>query len=265
PGTFALVIDCAEGREVRRLHAPDGRHFQGHGAFLDGGRVLATTENAYEIGDGRIGFWDAEAGFRRIGEVPSGGIGPHEAIRLPGDVLAVANGGILTHPSTGREKLNLDTMRPNLTYLRDGEVLDRVVPPDPRLSIRHLAARPDGTLAMAMQWEGDPLEEVPLLGRHAPGRTAAWHGADLAPRMQCYAGSVAWSGDGRSVAITGPRGGLAAIWTDGRRDLLHRTDICGVAPGRAGLVFTDGLGGVLTEDGATKHDVMWDNHLVAIG
>ncbi|MEM7491317.1 MAG: DUF1513 domain-containing protein, partial [Pseudomonadota bacterium] len=47
PGTFALVIDCAEGREVRRLHAPDGRHFQGHGAFLDGGRVLATTENAY--------------------------------------------------------------------------------------------------------------------------------------------------------------------------------------------------------------------------
>ena len=45
PGTFALVIDCAEGREVARLHSPEGRHFFGHGAFTpDGGAALHHRE-----------------------------------------------------------------------------------------------------------------------------------------------------------------------------------------------------------------------------
>ena len=50
PGTFALVIDCAEGREVARLHTPEGRHFYGHGAFTPDGGLLFTTENAIEDG-----------------------------------------------------------------------------------------------------------------------------------------------------------------------------------------------------------------------
>ena len=55
--------------------------------------------------------------------MPSGGIGPHEILRLPGArLLAIANGGIHTRPDTGREKLNLDTMRPNLTLMdEDGD------------------------------------------------------------------------------------------------------------------------------------------------
>jgi hypothetical protein len=31
--------------------------------------------------------------------------------------LVVANGGILTDPGSGRAKLNIATMRPNLSYL----------------------------------------------------------------------------------------------------------------------------------------------------
>ena len=45
PGTFAVVIDCAEGRAVAELHSPENRHFYGHGAFTADGASSYTTEN----------------------------------------------------------------------------------------------------------------------------------------------------------------------------------------------------------------------------
>ena len=272
PGTFALVIDCADGTVLRRLDAPEGRHFYGHGAFLDGGRVLVTTENAFASGAGRLGLWDAGDGYRRIGDMASGGIGPHEVIRLPGtETLAVANGGIRTHPDTDREKLNLATMRPNLAYIRAGKVVEAVeLDPDlHQASIRHLAARADGTVAFAMQWEGPVDRVVPLLGLHRRGgapRLRAASDVDQAA-LAGYAGSVAFSGDGHRVAITAPRGGVAHIFdaaTDAPPALLRRADVCGVAPLGRGLAFSDGLGGILQDGQGRRHNVLWDNHLVPV-
>ena len=273
PGRFGLVLDCLTGAVTHRLEPPADRHFYGHGAYLDDGRILVTTENAFETGAGRLGLWDAAQGYRRIGDMPSGGIGPHEVIRLPGtETLAVANGGIRTHPDSDREKLNLDTMRPNLSYVRDGAVVESVeLPPDLRpASIRHIAARGDGLLAMALQWEGDPARIVPLLATHRRGATPRTHAADDAAQavLQGYAGSIALSGDGTEIAVTGPRGGVAHVYPadgTGPPRIVHRPDICGAAPAGGGLAFTDGLGGVLHPGGATRHDVAWDNHLVAIG
>lgn len=128
PGTFALVIDCASGVLHTRLDAPEGRHFYGHGTFSADGALLYTTENAFETGLGWIGVWDASTGYRRLGDFSSGGIGPHDVALMPdGETLVVANGGIRTHPATGRQKLNLSTMAPALTYLRasDGSLVER--------------------------------------------------------------------------------------------------------------------------------------------
>ena len=152
PGTFALVIDCAEGREVARLHSPDDRHFYGHGAFTPDGTLLLTTENAISEGTGRLGIWDAADGYKRIGEVWSGGSGPHEVRLMPdGSRFAVANGGIETDPTSGRSELNLATMRSSLAYVdvASGEVVDTLsLDEGLRLnSIRHIAAGRDGTLA----------------------------------------------------------------------------------------------------------------------
>ncbi|MCE0505933.1 DUF1513 domain-containing protein [Roseivivax sp. GX 12232] len=277
PGRFALVIDCAAGRLVQRLDAPKGRHFYGHGAFLAGGEVLATTENEMENGEGRIGLWSRTDGYARIGEIASGGIGPHEIRALPGDVLVVANGGIRTHPDNGREKLNLDSMRPSLAYVTlAGDILDEVVlPPElHRNSIRHLAVAPDGRVAFAMQWQGDVSAPVPLLGLHRRGDAPVLAEAGLAEQiaMEGYAGSVAFARDGARVAITSPRGGRLHLF-DGEgtfRAALRRGDVCGVAPSRRGLVVTDGQGGVLAvEDDAlasvARAPLAWDNHLVAVG
>ena len=173
PGRFADVIDCRSGAATARLEPPAGHHFYGHGTFSPDGSRLFTTENDYENARGVIGVWDATGGYRRITAFSSGGIGPHDmALRRDAPGLVVANGGIETHPDSGRAKLNLPDMRPNLSYLSlEGELQAQMeLAQELRLnSIRHLAVRADGTVGFAMQWQGDPGEQLPAAGRHRPG------------------------------------------------------------------------------------------------
>ena len=275
PGRFALVIDCVTGRELARLAAPAGRHFYGHGTFSADGDLLFTTENDYETARGIVGIWDARHRYKRLGEFSSGGIGPHDIRRVPGsDTLVVANGGIETHPETGRAKLNIPTMRPNLSYLSySGTLQDSAEPPEEmhRNSIRHLSVRRDGLVAAACQWQGD-LGDVPaLLATHRPGEPLHFHASatDLERKMQGYVGSVAVSQDGEQIAITGPRGGLASVFDVAGRytGFLDEPDICGTAALPDGFAFTTGKGFVLFDrpdaGRPVRQNLQWDNHLVA--
>lgn len=273
PGTYALVIDCATGALRQTLTAPQGRHFYGHAAFSADGKTLFTTESDIATGAGRIGAWDRRHSFARIDEFASGGIGPHEILRLPSGDLAVANGGIRTHPDRGRDKLNLDTMHANLTVLSPGGTVLRQAhtPPEARLnSLRHIAAGPDGTVACAFQWQGDPFD--------APSLLALSTGEDLEPvpmasellhGLDGYIGSVAATGP-ETFAATAPRGGRL-IRFDRLRGVTqtHRaTDVCGVTSSRQGALATDGLGRIHTlapwSPLAAHTGLAFDNHLIAI-
>jgi hypothetical protein len=281
PGRYAIVVDCAAGAERVRLAPPPGRVFCGHGAFSPDGATLFTCESLEAYGEGRVGVWDAAGGWRRIGEIASGGVGPHEILASgDGGALVVANGGILTHPDSERVKLNVATMRPNLAWLglSDGRVTDLVeAEPGLRLnSLRHLATRPDGLVAVAAQWEGDLREAPPLLALRRPGASGFdWIAAPppLQRRTRGYAGSVALSLDGRHVAYTAPRGGLALVFgVDGALvGAVERADVCGLAPAPGGFALTDGAGGValaavgpagLRAGSPLPHPCAWDNHLV---
>lgn len=265
PGRFAFVIDCAEGAVTRHLTPPDGHHFYGHGAFLEGGRILVTTENAYESGEGRLGVWDVKEGYRRIDEIASGGIGPHEVVRLQGtETLAVANGGIRTHPNRGRDKLNLDTMRPNLSYLVDGVVVDRLELSDSQLSIRHLAVRVEGTVAIGLQAEHAVPRPTPIIALHRMSENPALLGSEISIDVEGYVGSIAWSGNGQQVVATCPRGGRALVWNGTAFAPFHRTEICGVAPLDNGFAYTDGLGGFFCGETVARLPIQWDNHLVKV-
>ena len=113
PGSFALAFDIHDRRAPVLFTTPANRHFYGHGVFSRDGRLLYATEHDNETRDGLIGVYNATGGYKRIGEMPTYGIGPHEVILLSdGKTLAVANGGIETHIETGREKLNLSSMQP---------------------------------------------------------------------------------------------------------------------------------------------------------
>ena len=168
PGDWALVLDPATGGALGRLAAIAGRHFYGHGAFSSDGAFLYMSENRFEDGAGVIGVWHVAKHWRRICDWSSHGVGPHE-IRVfgGGTRFAVANGGIRTHPDTGRAKLNVDTMSSSLAVLdtSDGRLVrsTSLVARHPRLSIRHLDIDRDTRIVVAMQHEGSRRDRVPLV------------------------------------------------------------------------------------------------------
>ncbi|ATG46262.1 twin-arginine translocation pathway signal [Celeribacter ethanolicus] len=278
PGTFAVVVNCATGRITHRLDAPEGRHFMGHGLFVQNGDLLLTPENHYAEKRGILGIWDRRKNYARVGEVPTHGIGPHDVKQLSDGTLVVANGGIFTHPDIGegRQKLNIDVMEPSLVYLSpDYALVEKHVlaPGLHQNSIRHLSLAPDEQVAFAMQWEGDESETVPLLGLHRRGEAVVLAEADLGEQyaMKGYAGSVSHSGDGTEVAISSPRGGRIHRFDAGGNFLgaVVRGDVCGLAPMGDGYLGSDGFGALL----AMKEEMRplnavpglaWDNHLVAL-
>lgn len=275
PGTFALAIDCMTGKEMTRLTAPKGRHFYGHGVFSADGARLYTTENDYENAEGVIGVWDVQNGFRRIGEFSSGGVGPHEMRLMPnGGSLVVANGGLETHPASGRTKLNIPTMQPSLSYLSlDGALLEQVEAPQDmrRSSMRHLAVRADGLVAIGCQWQGPKgaaqLIYTHMRGEKLRGRLPLTMSADL----HGYIGSIAFSDDGTTIAATSPRGNQVLLLDVESSDIqsIAQSDVSGVAPAPFGLALTSGEGHLMRARAgqvSTLHRaaVQWDNHLVAI-
>ena len=102
PGTFAVAFDL-EGKVSPTVFTSDeGRHYYGHGAFSRDGRLLYASENDIAGARGVIGIYNVALNYKKIGEHPSHGLGPHEIILLrDGKTLAVANGGLDTVPDAG--------------------------------------------------------------------------------------------------------------------------------------------------------------------
>jgi hypothetical protein len=265
-----------------RIDAAAGRHFYGHGAFSPDGRYLFTSENDYAAGRGVLGVRDATDGYRQIGELASFGVGPHELLLMPdGATLVVANGGIRTHPERDRAKLNLDSMTPSLAYLdlADGRLRGDYRLPEERhrLSIRHIAVLGTGGVAIAMQYEGDIRDRVPLVGIHAGDRIRLLEApAEVQAQMRQYGGSVAVDRGGGLIAVSAPRGNLITFWDAAAGAYLTSTmvaDGCGVAPTEqpGAFLITSGQGRVMRFEPKSGRRTMlepaglpdsgWDNHL----
>ena len=265
PGRFARAIALTRGSVAHRFAAPPDRHFQGHGAFGGDGRLLYASENDFDGERGVVGVYDAENGYRRVGELPSHGIGPHALLTLPdGEILVVANGGILTRPDRPRIKLNLPTMAPSLCHIdrRDGRLLRelRLAPDLHRLSIRHLAVGAGGAVAVAMQYEGPTGDLVPLVALHRGGSGALRPLAAPAAvwrAMKHYCGGICFDSGGRTIAVSAPRGHVVVFWDAGSGACLSSVrlaDGCGVAPGvRPGtFLASGGNGDVVAIDARSK-------------
>ena len=283
PGDFAIVFTSWVGKVWKTLKVPEGRHFCGHGIYAADDRVLVTTENDFENGRGVIGLWDASRGHRRISERPSNGIGPHDVALVPGrDLLAIANGGILTHPETGRRKLNIPDMRPNLTLweARSGNVASVHHLPGElhKLSIRHLAVNADGVVAAAMQYEGPAEDRPPLVFIvDRDGLTLLEAPAPVQERMKNYTGSIAMDASGKLIAVSCPRGGIVTFWSVETRELIHMHEIadgCGLAATALANAFlvSSGTGERRVVNPVTKTvwqlpalgGARWDNHILGV-
>jgi len=277
PGAFALVFDRTGAARPLTITAAPGRHFFGHGVFSPDGRLLYATENDIDAAAGLIGVYDATAGFARIGEFPTHGMDPHELLLMPdGRTLAVANGGIETHPDFGRAKLNLATMKPSLVFIdrHDGSLIEshELAPDLHQLSIRHMDLDASGRVWFGCQYEGPALDRPPLVGSVRPGESIVL--LDMAPDIlsgfRNYIGSVAANTAAGTVAVSSPQGNrLAVIDTDSGTVVADRalTEVCGIAADRAGYFATTGEGHVVRASGeeATLSGYVWDNHILRIG
>ncbi len=276
PGRFAIVLNCMSGAVLAELDVPQGRHFYGHGTFSVDGKLLFTTENDYDAALGVVGIWDTRT-YDRLGEFRSGGIGPHDIRLMPdGQTLVIANGGIETHPDSGRAKLNLPFMQPNLTYLSlEGDMLEQaVLASDMHMnSIRHLDVRQDGLVGFATQWQGDTARSPSVIGLHRRGNMPGLLNAsrDQARAMGGYGGSIVFFDKDSRVAVSSPRGGLVQLGNvelgavDGQ---LSLSDVCGLGVSEGDLRASTGSGAFWAVTGGAKllnqQPLAWDNHLVRI-
>lgn len=281
PGRFGVAVPVGSGAPVWFSSKPD-RHFFGHGVFSADGRLLYTTENDYERGQGVIGVRDATGGYRQIGELAGYGVGPHDlALLSDGRTVVIANGGILTHPDRPREELNLADMQPSLVYmdLKTGDLVEeRKLAADlHQLSIRHLTVAENDTVVFGCQYRGPEEDMPPLMGFHRRGEEPALVPTPAATQamLRNYIGSVTADASGAIVAASAPKGGLVTYWDVASRRFLGTNELgdgCGLAPTHhnASFLLTSGdgwlataeAGGITARRSSPYH---WDNHAILVG
>lgn len=293
PGTWLMLGDLATGGLHSEIRVPADRHLFGHGVFSAEQDLFYTTESAFAdmTGDsGRVVEWrvvgeGAAATLERVREFPSYGVGPHELLLHPdGETLVVANGGIRTHPARDRDNLNVDTMQPSLAYVdrASGKLLEQHYMPAEfhQSGIRHLDVNQDGLVALAMQFEGEPFMDVPLLATHRRGEELRLLKAapELQPQLKQYIGALRYDSGGRFFAASAPKGNMITFWDAAAGTLLHSTrarDGCGVCAVQDGFLFSTGTGRVAHIDLATNTvtdldvgaaaSLFWDNHMSVAG
>jgi hypothetical protein len=254
------------------------------------GRLLYATENDTSSGQGVIGVYDATDDYRRTGEFPSFGIGPHD-IALLGDgrTLVIANGGLMTLPDSGREALNPSTMRSTIDLIDrehgDLKATFELGRSFCDLSLRHLALTPRGEILFGGQYQSD-ADDLPLLAGmiSVDGRIAMLPAPEeeLAA-LQNYIGSVAVDCNGEILAATSPHGNRIAFWNVRSGAFIgsqRMGDVCGIAPAPEpeGFVASSGNEGCAVlnlqpADASRSIDSVpltplalqvWDNHLIAL-
>jgi uncharacterized protein len=241
PGTDVFELDLATMQVRTVFSTPAGRHLAGHGLFSADGAVLFTSEHEYDTPRGVLGIRDAHD-FRVLGEIDTQGIDPHEIAWLPdGKTLVVANGGILTHPRTFREKLNIPTMDPSLVLIdvASGRCLEQLRLPDHLLSIRHLAVMRNGSVAVGLQYEGEPLDAPSVAALYQPGNGLRLLRAPENAKNQLhgYVASIATSESLGLIAAACPQGAGVARWSAATGefvDFVASAEVYGVAAGHDG-------------------------------
>lgn len=282
PSTFLDVVDYQQNKLVKRITCEPNRHMCGHLQVTPDGRYLLTTENAIDTSQGCVVYRDIHQQFSVVREVSTGGLGTHELIMMPDQkTLVIANGGIRTR---GRDKVNLDTMKPSLSYmdLALGTLQEQVMLSDEyhQSSIRHIDVSASGQVVIAMQYQGGLTDPVPLVALHQRGEAITPLEMPEAVRLQLkqYCGSACFDGSGNIAAVSAPRGNQVLFWDTASRALLstmRMKDGCGLAslPGTGQFLVSTGRGRLYTVDVANRKKsairfsglskVKWDNHLAA--
>ncbi len=200
-----------------------------------------------------------------------------------GRTIVVANGGIRTHPDSGRRPMNPGDMAPSLAYIdrRTGDLIDlqKLSLGYNRLSIRHLSVGAGGRVILGCQDKAADRGPRPLLYRHTRGRSIEQLplSSQIIADMRGYVASVETDRSGERFAASCPRAGAVFVGDVATSQILarHRLEnVFGLAPSRSphNFLATSGNGDaahLLSErttrlPGAGSDVVAWDNHVAAL-
>ncbi|KZX81672.1 hypothetical protein A3715_06625 [Oleiphilus sp. HI0009] len=252
PQTYLTIADAYSLEKLVQIESPKNTHFFGHACFSRDGNLLFTTEQNFETGEGLIGIRDVRDEFRLLQHHASHGIGPHELATLHKlDYLVVANGGIRTHPNTGRKKLNIDSMHPNLSYIdvASGELIEQrsLSRKHHQLSIRHIDVNKQDVVVFGSQQQGRIHTQGSCIGKTQLGEELrlATQLPDKQANTSNYVGSIRFESSGRYFAASDPRAGLISFWDSETMTLVNQLrshDVCGISPSNLAFVTSSGAG-----------------------
>ncbi len=277
-GTHAVVMDAVTGKQLAIIKSRPGRHYLGHAMFSPDGRFLFTSENIIDTAEGIITVRDGRD-FRFLRELSAYGIGPHDMRLLPdGFTLVVASGGIRTQPTTGRQELNLSSLKSALLYIdsRNGKLLQRREVPVPQLSIRHIDVAAEGEVLVACQYKGR-IDMPALVGLQQGTSEIEMLNIDddnlWAMRGYTASACIAPNGVG---AVSCPRGNQLSLWDLRKKaliKLIEIKDVGGVAVSADGqrFIVSANVGELYQVDtkslqvkqmGAAWKNAQWTNHML---
>ena len=287
PGTTGLVLNINTMKTEQTFECEANHHMHGHGCFSHDGLFLFTAESNYKTGQGIISVRDCK-NFNVIKRISSYGIGPHEIALMPDKkTLVIANGGLLTHPDSVREILNLDTMSSNLSLVNwhTGELVKQFTAPEKKASIRHLDVASDGTIAFAMQVQRGAITHdnlVPLAAIVKPQDNDISLLSIPAPvhlKLHDYIGSIRINKESNTLAMTSPKGDTALFYDLNSTELkgthtFH--DVCGltISSDQKHYVLSNSAGKIRHIDSRSFKEEkekrlhfpnhQWDNHMITL-
>lgn len=139
-GSGAALVDLRAKRRLGLIVPSAGRHFYGHGAYVNGGAELLSIESDLTTKKGVIVVRDGTS-FETLAEFPSYGQSPHDCVLVDdGKTLVVTNGG----GDIG------STEAPSVAYVdvASEKLKEKVTFGDPKINAGHVAIRENGDLVV---------------------------------------------------------------------------------------------------------------------
>lgn len=273
PSTSIYIVDVINRKMSTVLAAHKNRHFCGHGILDKANRYLYVVENDTLVNRGCIGVYDAWDNYKRIDELSSYGVGPHQIALLSDDkTLVVANGGIVK--DSNNTIINQDSFTSSLAYIntKEGDLLASYPSQFSGNSLRHLTVDEQDRVFVGAQSHSQYIN--PLVFSHKGenhlepfvAEDYIWQGHNN------YTASLVVCDD--QLVVSSPRGNTLSFWDRQNRQFLTKKaylDVAGVAVERGvdnpELLVSTGQGMLLTfnEMQVSKRyrakDIAWDNHL----
>ncbi len=273
PSKAIYVVDIVNKRISTIVKAKKNRHFYGHGVIDKANRYLYVVENDTTVNQGRIGVYDAEDGYKKIDEINSYGIGPHQIALLSDEkTLVVANGGILK--DSNNTITNKDSFSSELTYIntQNASLIASYPSQYAGNSLRHLTVGKQDQVFVGAQSHSQYIN--PLVFSHKDENNLVpfiaedytWQGHNN------YTASLVECGD--KLIVSSPRGNALSFWNTKDRSFITKKDyldVAGLAIGSgtnsSELLVSTGQGMIININNMQVSQryrtkgIAWDNHL----